>query len=56
MQGPLLLEPIGFAVDLRMLLGIRDRVNARAEAAAGRVCPPDRQMRNPPSAPRLGSM
>jgi hypothetical protein len=25
-QGPLLLEPIGFAMDRRMLLGIRDRV------------------------------
>jgi hypothetical protein len=40
LQGPLLLEPIGFAMDRRMLLGIRDRVSAkRAEAAAG---PPDR--------------
>lgn len=28
MQGPALLEPIGFAMDRRMLLGIRDRVLA----------------------------
>jgi hypothetical protein len=28
MQGPALLEPVGFAMDRRMLLGIRDRVLA----------------------------
>jgi hypothetical protein len=28
-QGPALLEPVGFAMDRRMLLGIRDRVLAR---------------------------
>jgi hypothetical protein len=28
MQGPALLEPVGFAMDRRMLLGIRDRVAA----------------------------
>jgi hypothetical protein len=30
MQGPSLLEPVGFAMDRRMLLGIRERVLARA--------------------------
>lgn len=32
--GPSLLEPIGFAMDRRMLLGIRERVERRAKAPA----------------------
>jgi hypothetical protein len=31
MQGPMLLEPVGFAMDRRMLLGIRDRVHKHGE-------------------------
>ena len=31
-QGPLLLEPVGFAMDRRMLLGIRDRVLAETRS------------------------
>lgn len=29
-QGPLLLEPVGFAMDRKMLLGIKERVEASA--------------------------
>jgi hypothetical protein len=32
MQGPALLEPVGFAMDRRMLLGIRDRVVGRTKS------------------------
>ena len=38
MQGPTLLEPVGFAMDRRMLLGIRERVLERAHAPD---CGPD---------------
>jgi hypothetical protein len=36
MQGPALLEPVGFAMDRRMLLGIRERVLAMNIAEARR--------------------
>ena len=34
MQGPALLEPVGFAMDRRMLLGIRDRIAATRSPSA----------------------
>lgn len=39
-QGPMLLEPVGFAMDRRMLLGIRERALAMKARAAGHLTYP----------------